>query len=287
MRTYKYTALSIALSGFIGLASFSQGVKNELMLNPGYFNDNNQLQYLKVNAKTKIDGKFRQVPDVAVSFYITDDMPAHLLGKAITNEKGEAVVFIPPSAREEWMKSAKPGFMVVSSASQLYDAAKATLDVTKARIKLDTGADRKITAVLTELKDSSWQPIKGVDIKVAVKRMGGDLNVSEAPTYTTDSLGSISADFKRDSLPGDSKGNLILIAKVEDNDTYGNLTTEKTVPWGTAFKYASEFNRRTLFARRGHSPLWLEWMAYTIIAAVWGVLLYLTGQIRKLKKLGV
>ena len=107
-------------------------------------------------------------------------------------------------------------------------------DLTKARIKLDTSADKKIVATLVEQKESKWVPVKGVDMKIAVKRMGGDLNVNETPTYTTDSLGIASADFKQLNLPGDSAGNLILIASVEDNDLYGNLTAEKTVPWGIA-----------------------------------------------------
>jgi hypothetical protein len=37
-------------------------------------------------------------------------------------------------------------------------------------------------------------------------------------TYTSDSTGMASAGFKRDSMPGDEKGNLILVVRVEDND---------------------------------------------------------------------
>ena len=116
--------------------------------------------------------------------------------------------------------------------------------------------------------------------------MDGDLNVSETPTYTTDSLGMITAEFKRDSLPGDSKGNLTLIAKLEESDLYGTLTAEKVVPWGVVIKHESAFNVRSLFARRGHSPIWLEFIAYSIVFAVWGILFYLVLQIRKIKKLG-
>ena len=137
-----------------------------------------------------------------------------------------------------------------------------------------------------ELKDTVWTPVKGVELKVAIKRAGGDLNVSETQSYTTDSTGTISAEYKRDSLAGDSKGNLILIAKVEDNDNYGNLSVEQTVPWGIKTEYFSVFDKRTLFARRGHSPIWLELIAYSIIIAVWGVLIYLIGQLNKIKKLG-
>ena len=260
--------------------------KPDLLLNLSYFNSNDQVQYLLAKVKTKIDGKFQVVPHINLSFYITAEAPTNLLGKAVSNEKGEAVVFIPASAKEEWIKSAKQSFIVVSEANKQFDAAKTNADVTKAKLKLDTAADKKVTAVLLELKDTVWAPVKGVDLKVAVKRFDGDLNVSETLTYTTDSLGAISADFKRDSLAGDVKGNLILTAKVEDNDLYGNVAVEKAVPWGVPTSYVSAYDERTLFARRGHSPFWLELMAYSIVVAVWGVLIYLIVKIKELKKLG-
>ena len=273
--------LSIMISG----VSFSQAVKNTLILNLGYYNNNNQLQYLKANTKAKINGKFKQVAGIHISFYITSEDPANLLGKAVTNEKGIANLFIPPSARSAWNKSPKQSFLVVSDTTQAYDGVHSSFDLTKSRIQIDTLPDRIITATFSEFRDSAWVVVKGVDMKVTVKRLGGDLNVSETPTYTTDSLGLVHADFKLDKLPGDSAGNLVIIAEVDDNDVYGNLTTEKTVPWGESSRYVSAFNQRTLFARRGLSPLWLEWMAYSIIVAVWGVLFFLFLQIRKIKKL--
>jgi len=286
MRKIKYIILTIGLILFLTEVSLSQVVKNKLILGLGYFNNNNQLQYLKANTKAKINGKFQQVTDIHVSFYISSEDPGNLLGKAVTNEKGIANLFIPPSAKSVWNKSAKQSFLVVSEPTKEYDGVHSNFDLTKSRIHIDTLPDRKIAATFSEFRDSAWVAVKGVDMKVTVKRLGGDLNVSETPTYTTDSLGVVSADFKLDKLPGDSAGNLVIVAEVDDNDIYGNLKTERSVPWGESSKYVSTFNQRSLFARRGWSPLWLEWMAYSIIVAVWGVLLFLFLQIRKMKKLG-
>ena len=285
MRKIKYISLMVLLSIIISGVSFSQAVKNTLILNLGYYNDNNKIQYLKAVTKSKINGKFRQVPDIHLSFYITSEDPANLLGKAVTDEKGIANLFIPPSARSVWNKSPKQSFLAVSDSTKEYNGVHSSFDLTKSRIQIDTLPDRIITATFSEFRDSAWVVVKGVEMKVTVKRLGGDLNVSETPTYTTDSLGLVHADFKLDKLPGDSAGNLVIIAEVDDNDIYGNLTTEKTVPWGESFRYVSAFNQRSLFARRGLSPLWLEWMAYSIIVAVWGVLFFLFLQIRKIKKL--
>ncbi len=285
MKKLKYsTIVIISCCAFIG--AMAQDAKNDLLLSLGYYNDNAQVQYVVAHAKTKIDGRFQPVPGIHLKFFIAAETPATTMGTGITNEKGEALLFIPPSAKEEWNKSAKQSFIAVSEANKQFAETKANLDVSKAKLVIDTAEGRKVNVTLYELKDTTWTPVKGVDIKVAIKRLDGDLNVSETPTYTTDSLGVAGADFKRDSMPGNSKGILTLIAKVEDNDNYGNLSIEKEVKWGVAKKYESDFDKRTLFARRGRSPFWLELMAYSIILGVWGVLFYLLIQIRQLKKLG-
>jgi hypothetical protein len=49
----------------------------------------------------------------------------------------------------------------------------------------------------------------------------------------------------------------------------------------------TNFDHRSLFARRGHSPIWLELLAYSIVVAVWSVIIFLLVQIKNLKKLGV
>ncbi len=288
MKKHNHLFTATILFCLISIASMAQtAAKNDLLLSVGYFNTNNQTHYLAAKAKTKIDGKFQMVAGISVSFYITNDSSsANLLGKAVTDGKGNAYLLIPPAAKTEWEKSAKQIFVAVTAASKLYDESKANVSFTKAKLKIDTAADRKITVTALELKDAAWVPVKGVELKVAIKRLGGDLGVSETQTYTTDSTGTVSAEFKRDSLAGDAKGNLVLIAKVEDNDTYGNLSAEQTVPWGNKAEYLSAYDKRTLFARRGHSPIWLELMAYSIIVAVWGVLIYLIGQMRKIKALG-
>lgn len=277
---------SLLLLLAISNAAFSQPVKNDLFLSISYYNNNNQTQYLVAHAKSKINGKFQMIPGISLGFYIGSEAPANLIGKGITNEKGEAMVFITPSAKDEWNRLAGIRFIVVSQASKTFDAATGNRDLSKAKLRIDTFPDKKITATLLALKDSVWVPVKATDVRIAIKRLGGDVNVAETPVYTTDSLGVASADCKRDSMPGDSKGNLVLVARLDDHDLYGNLSAEKTVPWGVVHRYVSQFDKRTLFARRGRSPVWLELMAYSIIVVVWGIILYLFTQIRKLKQMG-
>ncbi|HVM89841.1 MAG TPA: hypothetical protein VMT76_16765 [Puia sp.] len=265
--------------------SLSAQEKNKLLLNLSYHNVNNYTQYLQAQAKSKVNGKLTLVPGLEVKFYINTDSASGFLGKAITDEQGNAGIQVPASAKAEWDKLPKPSFLAEIAESKLYNAGSASFDLVKAKLQIDTGADKKITATFMELKDSSWVPVKGVDMKIGIKRQGSILNVAETDSYTTDSLGIVSTSFNRPGLPGDSKGNLVIVAKIEDNDTYGNLTAEKVVPWGVPVQYQSNYDVRTLFARRGKAPIWLYFISFSIIISVWGVLIYLLQQIRKLKKL--
>ena len=262
--------------------------KNTLVLGVKYYNDNNTAQHLVVSAKSKIDGKFQKIGNIAVKVFITNDSNKNnFIGAGITSERGEFILFIPPSAKTEWIKSATQNFIAISAANKLYDEARAETTITKAKIKIDTADGKIVLAKLFIQVDTSWQPMAGVEMLLAVKRPAGNLNISETTTYTSDSAGAITGEFKRDSLPGDQKGNLVLVANIIDNDVYGNVEAETTVPWGKPLVYTTNYNHRSLFARRGHSPIWLELLAYGIILLVWAVIIYLGFQIRKIIQLGL
>jgi hypothetical protein len=267
-------------------ASSGDTVTKRLLLSVVYVNSNNQLQYLKATAKTKVNGKFTLVPGIVVTAYIKEDSPQNLLGKSTTNEKGEAFIYLTPGVKDIWMSSPQQHFVVASDAGMGFSAATGEVDMTKAKLQIDTAEGRSVVVRLLQMVKGNWVPAKEVDVKLAIKRMGGDLNISDAPTYTTDSAGSFSVDFKRENLPGDEHGNLSLVASVDDNDTYGTLSAERTVPWGVYEPWVSDFDKRTLYARRGRAPIWLDFMAYSIIAVVWGSLIFLLYQLGRIRKLG-
>ena len=290
MRKYKLLRILLLIIAIAPGLLMAQAVeKKSLSLTLKYYNDNNRTHHLLVLAKSKIDGKFQMIPNIPVQFYInTDTVKSNLLGKGITNERGEALLEIPPTAKEAWLKSPNQNFIVVAAATKQFEEGRGELAITKAKLSIDTAAGKMISAKMVALVDTLWIPIAAVDVIVGVKRLGGILNANETQTYPTDSAtGGVLAEFKRDSIPGDQKGNITLIASVVDNDIYGNLTAEMQVPWGKQMVYMTNFNHRSLFARRGYSPIWLELLAYTIVVAVWSIIIYLLVQIKNIKKLGV
>ena len=271
---------------FQGNKGFSQGAeKADLNIALNYYVNNNTLPYLLVTVKSKVKGKFQPVGNITLKLFLDKDSTGTFINKVTTNNEGIATSDIPSTVKKEWATTSKHTFIASFEGNQAYASAKADLTMARAKLLIDTNG-RTITVNVLELKDTSWVPVKGVDVILAVRRTGGDLLINETPTFTTDSTGKASGEFKRDSIPGDARGNITLVAKVVDNDTYGNLVVEKTVPWGSKFVYVSTFDKRTLFATRDKAPIWLLFIAYSIVIVVWGILVYLVFNIFKIKKLG-
>jgi hypothetical protein len=265
-------------------------VAKESVLSIKYFSVDNKIPYLVVQSQTKLGKKYTPVKNVPVQVFIdSDSSEVNLLGKVTTGENGEAKVILPASVKAFWDASSQHNFIATAATTKEFEETKTELPVTKSKIVIDTSADetaKTITAKVNELKDGQWIPAKDVEMKIGIRRLGSILSVGDEETYTTDSTGQAVAEFKKDSLPGDEKGNIMLVAKVEDNELYGNLVVEKSVPWGVSIKPENNFEKRSLWATRFKTPLWLLFMAYSIVAGVWGVILYLVWQIIKIKKLG-
>lgn len=280
------------------LAAFFAGVinvwaqdstKKELIVNIGYHMTNNKMIYLLVNTKTKIDKKFRPVTNSIVNLYLDSASENNFIGKVTTNEDGMAEAILPPGLKTAWESSGSHKFLAEVEANKDFDKTEGEAAVTKTKLSIDTSSDgetRSIIVTVSAFKGNEWVPAKDVEMKVGISRMGGILSAGDDPTYTTDSSGKVTVELKKAGLPGDEKGNILLAAKVEENDIYGNLVLEKTVPWGVAFKPDNNFfNQRALWSRSNRAPFWLLFMAFSIMLGVWGTILYLVRQMIKIKKL--
>jgi len=253
--------------------------KKELLLDLRYFMPASRLPYVTVQAKTKIEKRFQPVPGIACDVYL-DSVP-QLLGKVVTDANGQASVRLPSAMQNNWNAAATHTFIAVSNETT------AELTVTKARIVIDTLEGRMIKVSVATLSNDEWTPAAGIELKLGVRRLGGQLPISDEETYTTDSTGEVQAEFKREKLPGDAAGNIFLVATVEDNDQVGNLSAELKLPWGVPAVVHERFNERSLWATRNKAPGWLLFMAGTVITIVWGTILVLVWQIVKIRRLGV
>jgi hypothetical protein len=254
-----------------------------------YFLPENKVPYIIVNTKKKVGRKFEPVKNISVNVFYNEATENNLLGEITTAENGEGRIAFPPSFKNTWDSLIEFKFVAASVPAKGEAVLEADLTIKKAILVVDTLVDaeaRTVTAQLKEKVGNEWVAVKEIEMKLGLKRSLGNLTVGDAETFTSDSTGTASAAFIRDSMPGDEKGNLVLVARVEDNDIYGNLVVEKSVPWGVKEKTAEHFWHRTLWSTGNRAPVWLLFLALSIIIGVWGTLFYLVKQLLKIKKMG-
>ena len=286
---HKLLILLLLLMAFSKLQAQDSVEVSPTILSLRYFLPENKIPYIIVNTKKKVGRKFQPVKNVTVNVYFNEAAENNLLGKITTAENGEGRVAFSPSFKNTWDSVNEFKFVAASVPAKGEEVLEADITIKKAILVVDTLADaetRTVTAQLKEKSGNDWVAVKDIEMKLGLKRSLGNLTVGDAETFTSDSTGTASAAFIKDSMPGDKKGNLILVARVEDNDIYGNLVVEKPVPWGIKEKAAENFWHRTLWSTGNRAPVWLLFLALSIIIGVWGTLFYLVKQLLKIKKMG-
>lgn len=262
------------------------------MLSLRYFNYNSQQQYITTQALVRIGKTVDPIKDLNIGIYLNDASDeSNLMGKVKTGADGKAILLFSPDLQNKWNAAPNHSILAVTDSVPELGVLEAQTDIAKARMRLDTasGEENKQVNLLVEmLEESTWVPVTEAEVRIGVRRTGSSLlKMGEEDSYTTDSTGAVSAEFLLDSLPGDENGNLVLVAKIEDHETIGNLETDLMVPWGLPSAYQSDFGKRSLWATGDKIPYWLLGLAIGIIAGVWGTLLYLITKFFRIRSLGL
>ncbi|UKJ06113.1 hypothetical protein [Solitalea lacus] len=285
------------LTGLIAVAlclitfmTHAQGkAKSTIQIYLAYSQVNNDLPVIKASAKIKKE-KFVPLEGVYINLFFNTETSAGFMGRVKTNLLGDGYLALPMRFKAQWDTAANFKFIGTVTQDKRFETQSSELEITKAKIELtldEVDSVRSIHAkVLAIQPDGKWVPVPETEVKLVVRRLLSDLTATEEESYTTDSIGGeVSADFNL-SIPGDSKGNIIVGAKIDDNELYGTLIAVKTVKWGTPFVQDNSFAKRSLWATRDKTPLWLLIFPNLIIICVWGIIFYLIYQITRLIKLG-
>ena len=121
-------------------------------------------------------------------------------------------------------------------------------------------------------------PVKETTVGIYVNRLFLPMKVGEV---TTDENGEGSVEFPN-NLPGDSKGNLTLLARLDENETFGNMEAAVVQPWGVPVSDKPEVQPRALWS--SHPPLWMLITFIILMLAVWGHYIVIVYELFRLRK---
>ena len=127
-------------------------------------------------------------------------------------------------------------------------------------------------------KDNQWVPVENLDIQFYVPRTFSLLKVGKA-TITN---GAASLEFPT-TIPGNTLGYLTLMAKVEENEIYGNVEVSGTINWGKPLPPMK-------IIRRGlgdtDAPLWMVYTLIVLLSMVWFHYMYVIYMVFRIRYLG-
>ncbi|WP_321282565.1 hypothetical protein [Marinifilum fragile] len=147
----------------------------------------------------------------------------------------------------------------------------------------DTDSVKLITAIVREQHSQGMgAPVAGIDLYFYVQRSFSLLPIGSV-FNTTDESGKVEIEFPSD-LPGDTKGNVILLVKIEDTPPYRDTTIQETISWGIPLVIDEQQNKRSLWAARANAPMSLILLVNSILLVVWGIIGYILFQLYMIYK---
>ena len=280
-------ALLLSMSAFILLAQ-EKPEKSIVKIDLAYHQLNDDLPVLKVTAKTRKEKKFEPVEGVEMNVFFGEETSAGFMGRVATDGHGTGSMVMPLNFKPRWDSLHHFTFIATVTGNALYEDQSAEIEITKAKIELtldEIDSVRTIKAKVLAFQDTGWVALPETEIKLVVRRLLSDLPATEEDAYTTDESGVAEAEFNL-NLPGDANGAIIIGAKIDDHEQFGNIVSSRVVKWGLPLAPDNSFAKRTLWATRDKTPLWLLIFPNLIIVTVWGIIFFLFYQIMKIKKLG-
>ncbi|MFM2138144.1 MAG: hypothetical protein RJA57_451 [Bacteroidota bacterium] len=215
-----------------------------------------------------------------LTFYRTGADPEVLLGTAITRSNGKALLNVKADSLltdEEGNLTVKAVF----SGNNLFEGTEESITARRARITLEAvKADSIMTLNLrvTGRSGAAEVPVAETMAGIYVKRLFGMQKLGEV---TTDENGEGSLDIPQ-GLPGDPKGTITLVARIDENDPYGNLEEAVVRTWGIPVSDQLQDQPRALWS--SHPPLWMLITFIVLMAAVWGHYLVILYELFRLRK---
>jgi hypothetical protein len=235
---------------------------------------------LKADVKAKLKGTFIKLPLLKVTFVLVSDTVEKALGFLITDGRGKAVFNVKADAIKT-DKDGKMYFKALFAGNKGMEPAEGEVTIKRARIELTPVKGDSTLSVQVKLIDvgtGEEKPVPETALGIFVKREFNPLKIGEG---TTDASGEATIEIPN-NLPGDGKGNITLLAKLDENEIYGNLEAAAVQQWGIPVSDKIENQPRALWS--SHPPIWMLVTFILLMAVVWGHYIVIIVQLFRLRK---
>jgi hypothetical protein len=235
---------------------------------------------LKAAMRAKVKGSVYKLPLVKITFIQVRDAEEIQLGFVITDKQGKAVLNVKADSLLTDQEG-KLHFKAMYAGNKQMESAEEEVTIKRARLELVPLKEDSLLTVtlkLTELGRGEEKPVPEAVLGVFANRLFNPLKIVEG---TTDESGEVSVEIPS-NLPGDAKGNLTLIARLDENETYGNMEASVIQPWGVPVSDKIQAQPRALWS--SHPPIWMLVTFIVLMSIVWGHYIVIVYQLLRLRK---
>lgn len=235
---------------------------------------------LKTAMKAKVNGQFIKLYKLKLSFFRVQDGTEQELGFVITDGNGKAVLNVKGDTLKPDAEG-KLNFKVSFAGNKAMEAAEEVVAFKRARLEITPVKEDSVLSVRVKLVDlgtGEEVPVKEAAIGIFVKRLFLPLKVGEG---TTDEAGEATIEFPN-NLPGDPKGNLTLLGRLDEHDLYGNLEAAVVQPWGIPVSNEIKKQPRALWSTS--PPIWMLITFIVLMVTVWGHYIVIVYELFRLRK---
>ncbi len=235
---------------------------------------------LKATAKAKVGGKMRKLYGLKAVFYMLTDSAETAVGTVVTDRNGFAVLNIK-AGQVVTNPDGTLHFKVVVAGPKNMEAGEGEVTVKRAMLVMTPVKEENLLSVQLKLVDLSTgeeKPVPETAVGLFVKRSFYPMKLGEG---NTDENGEATVEVP-ENLPGDPLGNITLLARLDENETYGYLETASTQKWGLPVSNRIEDQPRALWS--SHPPLWMLITFIILMTAVWGHYIVIVYELFRLRK---
>lgn len=221
--------------------------------------------------------------NAVVEFTASDGATGKFLGTAKTDQEGKTAIKITVNS----LPADKDGIITYSAKFQgnsKYPASEAGFKAKPAKLKLFFTIEdsiRMLEVTATQKNERGEEvAVPGETVLIYVPRLFSLLKIGE---ITLDETGTGSVEFPKE-IVGDTLGNLVVLAKIEEHDVFGFVSGQNVINWGVHKQYyKAEVPSRELWTPI--APLWMIITLLIMLAGVWAHYFYAIYELVMIKRL--
>ena len=238
---------------------------------------------VSLSLSASIDDKRVNILNAPLEISVVDGSEKTLVGRTVTDQKGKAVLDIK---QEKSIPADKEGYFnleILYPGNEKFESASKSLHLKDISMEItfsEKDSLKYVHAHLFTMNEMGMKKaVRDVPVEFYINRLfclyrfGGE---------KTDSSGVCMVEFPK-NMPGDTAGNVSVVAKIVENDDFGTVEKVSIFNGGTPLVIEPK-------QKRGlgdtDAPLWMVYTLLVLLSGVWLHVLYVLGLVIRINLIG-